>query len=98
METSMLKIKKRVPMPEPRRPQRKRKYPFESMAVGDMFFVPGGSAKSVSSYASLIGAKLEKKFNTRQVFAIHRSDGWQVVDDPSDHPKAVEGIGVWRKQ
>jgi hypothetical protein len=96
METSMLNIKKRVPMPKPRRPERQHKYPFAAMAVGDMFFVPGGNAKSVSSYASLIGSRLGKKFTTRSVFAVHRSDGWAVVEDP-ETPKAMEGVGVWRK-
>lgn len=92
----MLKIKKRVPLPAPVRGHRPRKYPFEDMAVKDMFFVPGGSAKSVASYASRIGARIRKKFNTRQVYAVHRSDGWQIVDDVTNHPKAVRGVGVWR--
>ena len=92
----MLKIKKRVPLPAPSRPQRPRKYPFDDMSVGDMFFVPGGSAKSVASYASRIGSRIRKKFNTRQVTAVHRADGWTVVDDTANHSKAVRGIGVWR--
>jgi hypothetical protein len=91
----MLKIKKRVPLPAPQRPQRSRKYPFDDMAVGDMFFVPGGSAKSVASYASRIGSRIRKKFNTRQVIAVHRSDGWKIVEDDSN-PTAVRGVGVWR--
>ena len=92
----MLDIKKKIPFPEPKREYPRRKYPFEEMKVGDMFFVPRGSSRSISSYASSVGRNLDKKFATRSVLAIYTTLGWTITEDPKAR-KVVAGIGVWRK-
>ena len=57
--------------PEARRTtkQPRRKFPVEDMAVGDRFFVPGKSGKSVSSYISRITKDLPGKYTTRADWA-----------------------------
>lgn len=42
------------------------KYPFKTMEVGEMFFVPEAK-KSFSSLASAAGKRLGRKFSTRAV-------------------------------
>lgn len=59
-----LKIEKRVPIPRPTR----QSYPFESMEVGDSFFVENGSYNNVNSSAVHWARKRKGvKFLTRDV-------------------------------
>lgn len=61
-------IRKDVPIPTTVREgfAKPSKYPFASMEVNDMFFVPGAK-KSFSSLASAAGKRLNRKFSTRAV-------------------------------
>jgi hypothetical protein len=64
----MFEIQKNVPRPVTIRKgfTRASKYPFATMEVGDMFFVPG-SKKSFSSLVSAAGRRIGVKFSTRRL-------------------------------
>lgn len=64
----MFDVRKNIPIPETTREgfSRPSKYPFATMEVDDMFFVPGAK-KSFSSLVSANGKKLKRKFVTRTV-------------------------------
>lgn len=92
----MYEINKNVPKPaasQPPRPSR-RKYPFEEMAVGDMFFVPNRPRNTLATHVSTVGKQLGRKFSTRMVKMVETEAGWELAKD--DDPNAVVGIGVWR--
>jgi len=95
----MFKVQKNVKVPAPVRSLAniKRRYPYHSMEVGDFFFVPNKTKNTLSSRASTVGKKLERKFLTRLIYAILKSDGtWEPCDATVDG--AVLGIGVWREE
>jgi hypothetical protein len=67
--TKTLKVEKGVPLPPPVW-RKSRIYPFDSMKVGDSFFVPGGDRQSYSkaiSAAHYYGKKHDMKFRIRGV-------------------------------
>jgi len=72
-----------------------RKYPFDTLRVGDMFFVPDRNKNNLTSHASTVGSKLGRKFVTRLTTMTMTSDGWKSCSP--DTKGAVRGIGVWRK-
>lgn len=92
----MHEVQRNIPVPKPEKvmPRRGRKYPFESMEIGDMFFVPGRTKNNLMSLASITGKNLNRKFTTRLTFMVESLDGWQQAT--KDTPRAVQGIGVWR--
>jgi hypothetical protein len=92
----ILPVQKRVPVPKIIRPQggRARKYPFETMDVGEMFFIPNKIRNTMSTHASTVGKKLGKRFTTRLTTMVETSTGWKPCDP--DYAGAVIGIGVWR--
>lgn len=94
----VLPIQKKIPVPKTLRPRggRARKYPFETMQVGDMFFVPNRERNTLATHASTVSKKLGKRFTTRLTHMLETSSGW--VPCEPEHPKAVLGIGVWRTQ
>jgi hypothetical protein len=49
----------------PERPIRLRKYPLDTMEVGDWFFVPGKERNTIYSHVSTMGKRLGRKFSTR---------------------------------
>lgn len=89
-------IHKNVPIPKAERsaPPVRRKYPFEAMDVGDMFFVPHRTKNTLAIYASTIGRKLGRKYVTRLTHMVELDDGWVPCD--ANDMGAVQGIGVWR--
>lgn len=91
-----LPVLKSVPIPKTIRPQggRARKYPFETMEVGEMFFVPNKTRNTMSTHASTVGKKLGKKFATRLTTMVETSTGWKPC--APGYPGAVVGVGVWR--
>jgi len=64
----MFDVRKDVPIPVATREgfSKPSKYPFATMEVSDMFFVPNAK-KSFSSLASAAGKRLNRKFSTRAV-------------------------------
>jgi hypothetical protein len=95
----MYEVKKNVPRPKVTRPQRaaRRKYPFEKLEVGDMFFVPNKSKNTLATHVSTTGKSLGRKFATQLITMTRTRDGsWELCD--ATHPSAVTGIGVWRTE
>lgn len=80
-------------IPKVRRP-RASHYPFETMAVGDFFFVPGGRPGTLYVTTSRAGSRLGRRFRTRYVPAREILEGWEVCAPEDDG--AVWGVGVWR--
>lgn len=60
-------IEKGIPVPKMTGAGRKTKYPFESMQVGDSFFVKDGTVKTLSRSCGTYGKRLERKFASRTV-------------------------------
>jgi hypothetical protein len=89
-------IQRNVPIPKTHRPEGsvRRKYPFEDLEVGDMFFVPGKTKNTLMSHVSTVGKRLRRKFITRMTFMIETQRGWKQVKP--DTEGAIQGIGVWR--
>lgn len=78
---------------------RRRKYPFETLDVGEMFFVPDRVKNNITTYASAVGKKLGRKFATRLMHMrpTGKDDSpWEVC--AADDPLACLGIGVWRQK
>lgn len=71
-----------------------RKYPFDQLAVGEMFFIPHRTKNNISTHASTVGKLLKRKFATRLTYMIQKNHGW--VLSKQDVEGAVQGIGVWR--
>lgn len=95
----MYQVKKNVPQPKVTRiaPSRRRKYPFEDMDIGDMFFVPSKTKNTLATHVSTVGKRLGRKFNTRMITMYQTRNGsWELCE--ADHPSAVLGIGVWRAE
>lgn len=95
--SAMLKVYKGVPLPKINRAPkgRRRKYPIETMEVGDAVFEPGRASKSVSAYISRITKSLpDRKFTARNCWMKFEND--QPREVPEGTPGAVEGTGVWR--
>lgn len=88
-----IEVNQGVPLPRVRRP-RLSKYPFETMTVGEFFFIPDRLTNTVTVRASNEGRRLGKKFRTRMVFMREHIDGWKLCE--RDDQFAVRGIGVWR--
>lgn len=94
--TALLSVQKGVPMPEIDRSPKgaRRKYPVDTMAVGDMFFVQNRTSKSVSAYISRITKNLPGKFTARHCWMRFEAGKWVTAE--ANSPGAVEGAGVWR--
>lgn len=92
----MFEIKKGVKIPAPIVPTKRLKYPFETMAVKDMFFVPGKERNTLSTHVSTVGRTLGRKFVTRLCYMREDLEGWKPCE--ADTPGAVLGIGVWRTE
>lgn len=92
----MHKIQKKIPVPKTFRPRSSihRKYPFEEMQIGDMFFVPEKTRNTLAPHASTMGKELSRKFVTRLLFMSKKNGDWEACD-PNDKG-AVLGVGVWR--
>ena len=93
----MFKVQDNWPIPPIKRAPKnpRRKFPVHDMKLGQMFFMPRRSARSVSSYISRITKDLPGSYAVRQCFAAQCVDGsWVEVDE--DYPGATKGVGVWR--
>lgn len=87
-----------IPVPNVERPgaDSRKLYPFDTMDVGEMFFVPNRTKNTMMSHASRMGRKLNRKFATRMVWMTPDGDGWELADANTEG--AVQGIGVWRTE
>jgi hypothetical protein len=111
--SSLLRINKGVPLPKTQRytPTARRKYPFEDMQPGDMFFVPEKKKNTLATHASIVGKRLKRQFVTRLLWMVEVDDEenpggtrWvtdyevegKIYDVDSETEGAVLGIGVWR--
>lgn len=98
----LLAVQKGVPMPAIKRPgaTRRRKYPIDTMAVGDMFFEPGRSSRGLSAYICRIAKGLTAKFSTRSCWMrkVRVGDVWKWKECAPGDKGAVQGAGVWRTE
>lgn len=86
-----------VPMPKRTRAgaaAKPRKYPFEQMALGQMFFIAGKTRNTLSTYFSTVGKKLGMKFSSRMVYMCNDNGVLRLCE--ASTPGAVRGLGVWR--
>lgn len=60
-------IEKGIPVPKMTGAGRKTKYPFESMEVGDSFFIKDTKVKTISRTCCQHGKRLSRKFASRTV-------------------------------
>lgn len=95
----MYETVKNVPIPKPVTSQhgggRRRKYPFPTMGVGEMFFIPHRKKNNMTAHASAVGKQLGKKFATRLTYMRDVDGTWEHCE-PEDEG-AIHGIGVWRE-
>jgi hypothetical protein len=91
----MYDIQKKVPVAKIARPPSatRRKYPFDTMEIGDMFFVPGNIKNTLTTHVSAAGKKLGRKFTTRLCHMTKTKEGWA---QPKPGAKSQIGVGVWR--
>ena len=75
---------------------RPRKYPFTTLKVGEMFFVPDRTTNNLMSHASLMGRKLKRKFSTRLCWMTYGRGMWSSCNEGD--PGAVQGIAVHRTE
>jgi len=59
----MFEVQKSAPPLPPAKPYRARKYPLDTMEVGDWFFVPNKTTESLGSHVHTTGKKLGRKFS-----------------------------------
>jgi hypothetical protein len=88
-----------VPIPPTIRPNargRRKKYPFEDMEVGAMFFVPGKEKNTLGTHVSLVGKELGRAFVTRLTYMRKIKGEWQLCEP--DEQGATLGVGVWRTE
>lgn len=96
----MLPVMNDIPLPKRTRSgvaARSRKYPFDQMVVGQMFFIAGKTRNTLSTYFANVGKRLSMKFSSRMVHMCRGADGvWSLCDATTDG--AVRGLGVWRTE
>jgi hypothetical protein len=80
--------------PPPARPFHARRYPFEKLEIGEWFFVPNKTGKSLYSHVSNVGKKLGRVFSTTQVYMREGPEGWESCTE--DEPGAVIGVCIRR--
>lgn len=92
----MLKVYDNVPLPPINRTPKAlpRKYPLDTMKVGQMVFVAGRGYKSLSAYISRISKNVPGRFAVRSCWVVVRDD--KLVEVPEGTPDAIQGSGVWR--
>lgn len=92
-----MKLVAGLPVPEKENLRgRPRRYPFDRMKVGEMFFLPGAEKRryGMITTARHAGEKLNREFSVRVVHMTDSLDGPQIAAE--DTPGAVLGLGVWR--
>jgi len=92
----MFEVKKDIPIPENvgAKGSSRSRYPFQSMDVGDMFFIPNQTKNTFSAQTWKYGRRHGVKFATRMLHMKESLDGWETCEPTTKG--AVQGIGVWR--
>ena len=93
MET--LSIIKGLDLPKRASTKRAYKYPFETMEIGDSFFVPDMQANDFASYAGSVGRKLKRRFTTRTVRMRMIGKTWELCE-PGAEDGSTQGTLVMR--
>lgn len=89
-----------VPLPTVSRRPKQQPSPFKDAIngakVGQFFFVPERSPRSVSSYVARTSKRTGHKFETRRVWAWYdKVPGvWRICTANANG--SIEGVGVWR--
>lgn len=94
---ALFAVNKNIPFPKTIRTGVKtpRKYPYETMEVGDCFFIPGKARNTLSTHNSNVGKKLGRKFRAKVCYMRKDEDGaWELCE--ATDTGAVLGLGVWR--
>ncbi len=91
-------VRKNIPKPKTLRPPSAtaRRYPFDEMEVGDMFFIPDRAKNTFATHASMVGKQMGRKFSTRMMYMKDPKNKGHWVECEQSDPKAVLGIGVFR--
>jgi hypothetical protein len=95
----MFELQQNVPMPPTIRPNargRRRKYPFEQMTVGSMFFVPNKTRQQINGHIYTVSKQLGIKLRARLAYMRREKDQWVPCDQLDEG--AVLGVGVWRDE
>lgn len=91
----MYEVQKGVPIPPRELPPRgNRLYPFETMQVGEMFFVPNRQKNNLGGYVWAAAKRYKRRFSTRMTYMRQEDSKW--VQTTKDDPSGVRGIAVWR--
>ena len=93
------KVKPGEVLPPPNRSPKQsaaRKYPFDSMKVGELIFVPDKEVKKFASHVGSQGRKLGRKFSTQTAVMRQdlKTDQWEVCKP--DAPGAKKGVAIRR--
>lgn len=93
----MYTIVKQVPLQQVQRKREsyRRKYPFDAMEVGDMFFVPGKNKNTMTTHVSNAGKDRSRKYATRLIYMVAVGEDEWLPATPTT-TGAVKGVGVWR--
>lgn len=99
--TAMFKVQKGVPIPAVDRvSKQRRRFPIDTMEVGDMFFVPGRTTRSVVAYICRITKGRPEKYSARHCWMktkrILGSTLTEWIACTPEDAGATEGVGVWR--
>ena len=94
-EPQMYDLQKNVPIPKViSSGPRKRKYPFDTAEIGEMFFIPDKTKNTIGAHVSAVSKQLNREFVTRLCYMRKGKQGWEPCE-PSDKG-ATMGVGVWR--
>lgn len=74
--------------------RRAPKYPFATIMVGAMFFIPDKEPRQFHATSSRQGRALGRKFTVRGMFARDSLEGW--VECGQGALGATWGAGIWR--
>ena len=97
-------VEDNVPIPEPQTEETKSSYPFQSMDVGQSFFVSLETAPSMKVLQNRVKGAVSSHlrrapgctFTWRKVSSIRKDLQGIPVLDEADNQITVEGIRVWR--
>lgn len=69
------------------------KYPYATLNVNQLFFIPNKTKNTMATSASTAGKRLGRKFSTRLIKMVRENNKWRKAQPGEE---GVIGIGVWR--